>query len=215
MQLNANGKAISYTVKELNIPSGYRAIYSAEGTTLVVKNTTTPAPTPVPTPTPTKTPAPEVTPAPTETPNSGSTPTPGNNSTPTPKKTAIPSVSPSASPGATPGAPERTPSIDRTPGPENTPERDVTPAPELLEDEPTVLKSVRVEEKGVKGAVRGARRGLEYAVLGRRRRPSTGDSTALLLWMMTLAVAVGGNLTAGIMLAYAPHTRRSGKRREE
>ena len=215
LQLNANGKAISYTVKELNIPSGYRAIYSAEGTTLVVKNTTTPAPTPVPTPTPTKTPAPEVTPAPTETPNSGSTPTPGNNSTPTPKKTAIPSVSPSASPGATPGAPERTPSIDRTPGPENTPERDVTPAPELLEDEPTVLKSVRVEEKGVKGAVRGARRGLEYAVLGRRRRPSTGDSPALLLWMMTLAVAVGGNLTAGIMLAYAPRTGRSGKRREE
>lgn len=205
LQLNANGKAISYTVKELNVPSGYRAIYTTEGTTLVVKNTTTPAPTPVPTP------VPDVTPAPETTPDNGSTPTPDNNPTPTPKEAVTPSVSPSASPSSTPGEPERTPSIERTPRPETTPEGRTTPTPELLEDEPTVLTSVRVEEKGVKGAVRGARRGLEYAVLGRRRRPSTGDDPALLLWMLALAVAVGGSLTASIMLANTP--RRSGRKK--
>lgn len=209
LQLNANGKAISYTVKELNVPSGYRAIYTTEGTTLVVKNTTTPAPTPVPTP------VPDVTPAPTTTPDGGFTPTPDNTPTPTPKATATPSVSPSAtpsvSPSATPGEPERTPSIERTPRPETTPEGRTTPTPDLLEGEPTVLTSVRVEEKGVKGAVRGARRGLEYAVLGRRRRPSTGDDPALLLWMLALAVAVGGSLTASIMLANT--SGRSGRKK--
>ena len=38
----------------------------------------------------------------------------------------------------------------------------------------------------------GARRGLDQAVLGKRRRPSTGDSAAMIIWVLTLFGAMGG-----------------------
>ena len=42
------------------------------------------------------------------------------------------------------------------------------------------------------GAVLGARRGLDQAVLGKRRRPSTGDSAAMIIWVIALFGAMGG-----------------------
>ena len=81
-----------------------------------------------------------------------------------------------------------------------------TPTPD--ENEPQILKPSRMADAGVLGAVRGARRGLDLAVLGRRRRPVTGDSMALLLWVMTLAVALGGNITSSIMLLFGRKVRR-------
>nr|MCR4989448.1 hypothetical protein [Lachnospiraceae bacterium] len=39
--------------------------------------------------------------------------------------------------------------------------------------------------------VLGARRGMDKAVLGKRRRPSTGDSLAIFAWLAGLAASIG------------------------
>lgn len=76
-----------------------------------------------------------------------------------------------------------------------------TPTPPGNEPTPTppgeVLGAKRTPEGG---AVLGARRGSDFAVLGKRRRPATGDSFALVLWAISLATAVGGAITSTIML---------------
>lgn len=46
----------------------------------------------------------------------------------------------------------------------------------------------------------GARRGMDYAVLGKRRRPSTGDSAAMVVWMLTFGGALGGAGVATLKL---------------
>lgn len=63
-----------------------------------------------------------------------------------------------------------------------------------------VLGARRVKASGLDAAVLGARRGRDYAVLGRRRRPSTGDSMAMLIWIIIFGAAAGGAIAAGIML---------------
>ena len=56
-------------------------------------------------------------------------------------------------------------------------------------DDGTVLGARRVESGG---AVLGAKRGSEYAVLGKRRSPQTGDSIAFIIWVITFVAAVSG-----------------------
>lgn len=113
-------------------------------------------------------------------------------------------------PGSTP---ENTPEPGVTPeitipGPEmtpgNTPGREGQPTP----DSRRVLGARREQMSASKGAVLGARRGFEQAVLGRRRRPSTGDSAALLLWIMMDALAAGGTITSTIMLKSGSKNKR-------
>lgn len=102
---------------------------------------------------------------------------------------------PTPTPTPTPNEPTPTPTPDG-PTPTPTPEVPVptptpgTPTPTgpviTPPDDNQVLGASRVREGG---AVLGARRGMDYAVLGKRRRPSTGDSMAMLLWM----IALGGS----------------------
>ena len=134
----------------------------------------------------------EPTPTPTV-PVDGPTPTPtvpANEPTPTPQG---PDVTP------TPYVPETTPTPE-TPEPTATPEE---PEPEPFrliptpEPEQTVLGANRVREKG---AVLGAKRGADQAVLGKRRRPATGDSMAIIIWVIALGAAVGGVLTSLIAM---------------
>ena len=49
-------------------------------------------------------------------------------------------------------------------------------------------------------AVLGAKRGTEFAVLGKRRRPQTGDNAAIWVWasMITLAVCGAGVSVTGL-----------------
>ena len=61
------------------------------------------------------------------------------------------------------------------------------------EEERTVLGASRVRDGG---AVLGAKRGTDQAVLGKRRRPATGDSLAIFVWMIALFAAVGGVITS-------------------
>lgn len=49
-------------------------------------------------------------------------------------------------------------------------------------------------------AVLGAKRGVDQAVLGKRRRPETGDSAAVILWMMALAVSAATAVVATMQL---------------
>ena len=85
-------------------------------------------------------------------------------------------VTPPPTPTPTPSAPTPTPST-----PVVTPSAP-TPTPPTGE----VLGARRG------GAVLGARRGLDQAVLGKRRRPSTGDSAAMIIWVIALFGAMGG-----------------------
>ncbi len=197
----------------------------------------TPTPTGTPGTTATPGTTPDVTATPGTTPGTTATPgtTPGITATPgtTPDVTATPGTTPgtTATPGTTP-APGSTPgntpeNTTPVPGstPENTPEPGVTPevtipGPEMTpgntpgrEGQPTpdsrrVLGARREQMSASKGAVLGARRGFEQAVLGRRRRPSTGDSAALLLWIMMDALAAGGTITSTIMLKSGSKNKR-------
>ena len=54
--------------------------------------------------------------------------------------------------------------------------------------------------RGGTGAVLGARRGLDQAVLGKRRAPQTGDSLAIFIWIAVMAVSLGGAVACGIGL---------------
>ena len=49
-------------------------------------------------------------------------------------------------------------------------------------------------------AVLGAKRGIDQAVLGKRRRPETGDSVAVILWMMAFAVSATAAVAAAMQL---------------
>lgn len=101
--------------------------------------------------------------------------------------------------------PEPTPGDTPTPTPDDTPETTPgdTPAPTVPVgngNEGQVLGASRVRASGLEAAVLGARRGTDFAVLGKRRRPSTGDSMALIIWMITLFAAAGVAATTGTML---------------
>ena len=211
LSVNKAGIGIDYSVVESDVPTGYEVDYSTIEGNLIVTNTftITPAATPtvITTPTPTATIKPTTTPKVTATPSAipTATATPAVTPEATPNPTAAPTNTPAAWPSSTP---ENYQETGVTQGDDDTPSAGEENTPEEEESEPTVMKPARIQEKGVKGAVRGARRGLEYAVLGRRRRPSTGDSLVLLLWTLVLAVAVGGSMTSGIMLVYAPKSKR-------
>ena len=169
----------------------------------------TETPTVAPTVTPTEMPTPDVTPEPSTTPTPGEAPTPGttpgNEPTPTPadEPTPGPGDEPTPTPTdePTPG-PADEPTPLPTPGEEPTPGITVTPEPEIPTPTPegNVLGARRIQESGTRAAVLGARRSSNYAVLGKRRRPATGDSAALLIWILVLAAAIGGGVTSVIAL---------------
>lgn len=70
------------------------------------------------------------------------------------------------------------------------------PGGELIETtmEPIVVPDVK------KAAVLGVKRGLDYAVLGKRRRPVTGDSVESLIWVLLMTMACGSMITSVVML---------------
>lgn len=63
-----------------------------------------------------------------------------------------------------------------------------------------VLGARRIEASVSDAAVLGAQRGTEYAVLGKRRRPETGDSIALLMWSAALTVGAAAAVVSGTKL---------------
>lgn len=129
------------------------------------------------------------TPAPAETPDAtpSVTPTSTPSATPTATPEETPDTTPNATPSATPTAtPEETTGV--TPDSTQTPGTTVVPSVEQ-HNEGTVLGAGRVEAGE---AVLGAKRGSEYAVLGKRRGPQTGDSIAFIIWVITFAAAASG-----------------------
>lgn len=153
------------------------------------------------------------TPAPAETPEETPDTTPSfmPSMTPTAAPSAVPSLMPSVTPSATPSTmptatpeetPDTTPSLMPSVTPTAAPEEMPDATPDLAQTsgttvvpsveqhvEGTVLGARRVESGG---AVLGAKRGSEYAVLGKRRRPQTGDSIAFIIWVIMFAAAVSG-----------------------
>ena len=71
-----------------------------------------------------------------------------------------------------------------------------------------VLGARRTDGDAAEAAVLGARRGTEQAVLGKRRKPKTGDSAALNAWMAAMTMAAGAAGISGTKLA-------KGKKKEE
>lgn len=130
-----------------------------------------------------------VTPSPEETPTPGTpdeTPTPG-----TPDETP------------TPGTPDETP----TPGTPGNPPGDNPPAeqPPVVYNPPVVAQVAPQQVLGARrtqgnGSVLGARRGVDKAVLGKRRAPSTGDSLAIFAWIAALAASLGGATACAVAL---------------
>lgn len=131
-------------------------------------------------------------------------------------------VRPTPGPSETPGT---SPAPTTTPGGGTTP--DVTPdegggttvtilddpvalaaAPVAADNGAAVLGARRTDGDAMQAAVLGARRGTEQAVLGKRRRPETGDSIALNVWMAVMTVATGAAGISGTKLA-------KGKKKEE
>lgn len=100
--------------------------------------------------------------------------------------------------------PEDTPTQTQDDNPEPTPGGDGEPSPEIVPEgndvEGQVLGASRVRASGLEAAVLGARRGTDFAVLGKRRRPSTGDSIEMIIWIIALGAAAGAAITAGTML---------------
>lgn len=143
-------------------------------------------------------------------------PTPGPSETPSPSETPAPSTTPT--PGTSP-APTTTPGGGTTP--------DVTPddggdttviipdapvalaaAPVAADNGAEVLGARRTDGDAAEAAVLGARRGTEQAVLGKRRKPKTGDTAALNAWMAAMTMAAGAAGISGTKLA-------KGKKKEE
>lgn len=143
-------------------------------------------------------------------------PTPGPSETPSPSETPAPSTTPT--PGTSP-APTTTPGGGTTP--------DVTPddggdttviipdapvalaaAPVAADNGAAVLGARRTDGDAAEAAVLGARRGTEQAVLGKRRKPQTGDNAALNAWMAAMTMAAGAAGISGTKLA-------KGKKKEE
>ena len=81
-------------------------------------------------------------------------------------------------------------------------------APVVADNGAAVLGARRTDGDATEAAVLGARRGTEQAVLGKRRKPQTGDNAALNAWMAAMTMAVGAAGNAGTKLA-------KGKNKEE
>jgi len=65
-------------------------------------------------------------------------------------------------------------------------------------NEGAVLGARRADEEAV---VLGVSRGTEKAVLGKRRRPQTGDSMAMSVWMSVMTMSFGMAGVSGIKLS--------------
>lgn len=158
-------------------PTAVPSLMPSVTPTTVPEETPDATPSAVPTSTPTATPE--------ETPDATPSATPSATPTATPEET--PDTTPSATPSATPTAtPEETTGV--TPDSTQTPGTTVVPSVEQ-HNEGTVLGARRVEAGE---AVLGVTRGSEYAVLGKRRSPQTGDSIAFIIWVITFVAAVSG-----------------------
>lgn len=121
----------------------------------------------------------------------------------------------------TPDVPTPTPDDEPTPTPptpgdEPTPDVVIIPdapvalaaAPVAADNGAAVLGARRTDGDATEAAVLGARRGTEQAVLGKRRKPQTGDSAALNAWMAAMTMAAGAAGISGTKLA-------KGKKKEE
>ena len=87
------GKAIAYTIDELEVPGYTKKVYGYN-----ITNTYKPAVTPSPSPTPTATPAPTVSPTPTPTPTASPVPTTAPTDSPVPSYTPTPTAKPGVGP---------------------------------------------------------------------------------------------------------------------
>lgn len=130
--------------------------------------------------------------------------------TPTPTPTT-PSPTPTT-PGTSP-APTTTPDVTPDDGGDTTviiPDAPVAlaAAPVAADNGAAVLGARRTDGDAAEAAVLGARRGTEQAVLGKRRKPQTGDSAALNAWMAAMTMAAGAAGISGTKLA-------KGKKKEE
>ncbi len=96
------------------------------------------------------------------------------------------------SPSQTPVAPTPTPASENPPV--IIEDQPVPMADGPIDDGAAVLGARRTNDPGA--AVLGARRGTEFAVLGKRRRPETGDSAALIFWYIALGMSVATAITA-------------------
>lgn len=128
------------------------------------------------------------------------TPAPGDEITPTPAPTTTPG-------GGT------TPDVTPDDGGDTTviiPDAPVAlaAAPVAADNGAAVLGARRTDGDAAEAAVLGARRGTEQAVLGKRRKPQTGDSAALNAWMAAMTMAAGAAGISGTKLA-------KGKKKEE
>lgn len=121
----------------------------------------------------------------------------------------------------TPDVPTPTPGDEPTPTPptpgdEPTPDVVIIPdapvalaaAPVAADNGAAVLGARRTDGDATEAAVLGARRGTEQAVLGKRRKPQTGDTAALNAWMAAMTMAAGAAGISGTKLA-------KGKKKEE
>ncbi|MBO5390084.1 MAG: Cna B-type domain-containing protein, partial [Lachnospiraceae bacterium] len=159
-----SGNDIFWTVGEVNIPSGYDASYGYTMTVNGTKEAIIENKYIKPNPKPTDKPEDE----------------------PTVEPTAQPTATPVASPTATPqSSPVITPQESPAPGstdvrPTSTPEYTSV----VTMDDALVIQG-SVED----AAVLSARRGLDFAILGIRRRPGTGDN-AMVDWVILLLISV-------------------------
>lgn len=132
--------------------------------------------------------------------------------TPGPSEAPSPSENPSPAPTTTPGG-GTTPDATPDDGGDTTviiPDAPVAlaAAPVAADDGATVLGARRTDGDATEAAVLGARRGTEQAVLGKRRKPQTGDTAALNAWMAAMTMAAGAAGISGTKLA-------KGKKKEE
>lgn len=132
--------------------------------------------------------------------------------TPGPSEAPSPSENPSPAPTTTPGG-GTTPDATPDDGGDTTviiPDAPVAlaAAPVAADNGAAVLGARRTDGDAAEAAVLGARRGTEQAVLGKRRKPQTGDSAALNAWMAAMTMATGAAGISGTKLA-------KGKKKEE
>lgn len=184
----------------------------------------TPSASPSATPSESPSASPSATPSesPSATPSESPSATPSESPSATPSTSpeATPSASPSTSPSATPAGNPTVPD-DPDDGDDDDDDddiviiddapvalADVPAAPAAPADGPAVLGARRTEAPAEEAAVLGAKRGTDYAVLGKRRRPETGDSAAMNAWMAAMAMATGVAGVSGVKLV-------KGKKKEE
>ena len=174
----------------------------------------TPSETPSATPSETPSATPSETPSATPSETPSATPSETPSATPSETPSATPEETPSATPEETPTAtPEETPTPDVTPTPEETPGPGETPTPEVtpsptpevyippvVENPPIAPQVLGARRTPGNGSVLGARRGVDKAVLGKRRAPSTGDSLAIFAWIAALAASLGGAVACAVAL---------------